>query len=304
MMARIQKGLLALFLIIFGGGVLVTWALLKVPGLAFNLPEGGEAVAGPEPGFSINHERAPNEQEPAPKATERPAAEQKAITTATANTQQPQKSRAQLWAESIKTNVEVWKREGADEAIMAGGMMGVGSGKCDTGIPLSVPIKLSMDGTTDSPGKLMGHISEDIQGQRSDGEYCVAIPFGSPVTLEIGSAGKYATDLAPVKAKSIWLDGEKITIDSDVTIASGIPGAQGKANHHTVSKVTAGVVSALFGFANNASRFGSVSVNSGSITNPVEDTLRKKLERPSEIRVADKPVVYITLEPVTTRGYP
>lgn len=174
-------------------------------------------------------------------------------------------------------------------------------GACSTLQPLRVRAMIADSGTTDNPGIAMGIITEDVQGTYSDGTYCVAIHESAVVAFQVKAAGDFPTSMAPVQVEAIWMeDGHKVEVGQPAKHVTGLAGVPGKVKHHTVNKVLSAIGGTLLGAVDNISQIGQFS--SGDATDPIEDAMRKRLERPSEVTFTGQ-VVEFDLFPTSTPGY-
>lgn len=186
------------------------------------------------------------------------------------------------------------------------GYTGVGNsnGECSTLQPLRVRAMIADSATTDDPGTAFGIITEDVQGQFPDGEYCVAIHESAVVSFHVEKAGDYASNRAPTKVGEIWMeDGFKITVNQPAKHIDGSLGVVGKANHHVMSKTFAAIVGGGFRFLDNITRIGQSNISSGDVTDPFQKMIDRRLNRPAEITFTGGKVAEFDLMPVSTPGY-
>lgn len=179
-----------------------------------------------------------------------------------------------------------------------------GDGECQILQPVRVQAMIADSASTDEPGMAIGALSENVQGQTSDGEWCVALHEGAVVSFHVGKAGDYAENLAPVQVGEMWMeDGFKITVDQPAKYVDGSIGVPGKANHHTVSKTFAAVIGGVFKLADNITSIGQYNVSSGDVSDPFEKMIDRRLNRPAEITFTGGKVAEFDVMPVSTPGY-
>lgn len=298
-MARFHRGIAYSAAGLLGVGIFGSWAVGQVySSLTADEPEKKEIAQ--ETGFTVQIDKAPKEDKKVePKPEEKPLdqrieerRQQKEVA------KEPKKETlTDKWLE--KVNSGGMYAFGDDNGYTG---MESGEGECKVLSPVRVQAMMADDATTDVPGLAIGFTTKDVQGVTSDGEWCVAIPEYSVVSIVVNKAGEYASDRAPAQVDTIWVtsDGFQIKVDQPAKHINGIPGIIGEADHHTASKVGAALSSVLFQLANNVT--SAFSFRSTTVTNPVEDTLRKKLERPSEIKLTGS-VLEFDLMPISTPGY-
>lgn len=215
-------------------------------------------------------------------------------------TKQEPKSLQQIWFERV--NQGGMYQFGKDN-----GYTGTGSdteGGCQILQPVRVRAMIADTSSTDDPGLAWGAVAEDVQGEMADGTYCVAIHAMSVVSFNVGKAGEYATNKAPVQVGEIWMqDGFSIKVDQPGKHIDGSIGVVGVANHHTMSKTFAAIVGGAFTLLDNLTSIGQYNVSSGEVSDPFEKMIDKKLNRPSEISFTGGKVVEFQVLPVSTPGY-
>lgn len=298
-MARFHKGIAYGAAGLLGVGIFGSWAVGKLYNGITGEEEPKEAVQ--VTGFDVKVDPAPE-----PPKEEKPR--EKMTLTERVQERQQKEEKRQPRQQPKQTLQEKWL-----EKVNSGGMYAFGedngyagtSGSendCSTTRPYRVRALMADSATTDEPGMAIAFTSVDIQGTDSNGEYCVVIPEYSLVTVMVGKAGEYATNRAPAQVDTIYIesDGFQVKVDQPAKHINGIPGIVGEADHHTMSKVIAGTGSVLFQVVNNLT--SALSFRANTVTNPVEDTLRKKLERPSEIKLNGE-VFEFDLMPTSTPGY-
>ncbi len=299
-MALAHKRLIGIGAAVLGGTILASWAIGAIPGLIFSSdeePETKPAVAAP--GFNVAVRAAP--PEPAPEPQPEPQSYVRQMIGQTAAAARPGPSRAEQWYSKVSgSGPKVWRAEGSETLAMGGGSA---AGDCRILQPVRAYAMLVDKSTTDSPGDAMAVLTEDIQGQRQSGEWCLAIPRGSPVMIDVAAAGDYADEHAQATVQAIYLpDGQKVDIGQRARALSGLPGIAGEADHHVASKTMASFVGIGARSFNNITRFGQVNIQTGTATDPIEDALRKKLERPTEIKLT-RTAFSFNIMPVSTAGY-
>lgn len=182
---------------------------------------------------------------------------------------------------------------------------GAGSeGDCQTLQPVRVRALIADSSSTDEPGMAWGVMSEDVQGEYSDGTPCIAIHAMAVVSFDVQKAGDYATNKAPVQVGEIWMqDGFSVKVDQPGKHIDGSIGVVGEANHHTISKTFAAIAGGAFRLLDNVTSIGQYNVSSGDVSDPFEEMIDKRLNRPSTISFTGGKVVEFQVLPVSTPGY-
>lgn len=179
---------------------------------------------------------------------------------------------------------------------------GLSDGTCSTLRPYRVRAIIADNATTDQPGPAFGMVTSDIQGEESDGTPCIAVPAGSAIVAMISQAGEYATNRAPVSVEKMWLpDGTEVDVKQPARWVDGVPGVVGEANHHVWSKTIAMVGAVAFRGFDNITSIGQF--NTGQATDPIQDAIAKRFNRPSEIKLDRGVPAEFDLMPVVTPGY-
>jgi hypothetical protein len=177
-------------------------------------------------------------------------------------------------------------------------------GDCKTLQPVRVRALIADSSSTDEPGMAWGVMSEDVQGEYSDGTPCIAIHAMAVVSFDVQKAGDYATNKAPVQVGEIWMqDGFSVKVDQPGKHIDGSIGVVGKANHHTISKTFAAIAGGAFRLLDNVTSIGQYNVSSGDVSDPFEEMIDKRLNRPSTISFTGGKVVEFQVLPVSTPGY-
>lgn len=306
-MARIHRGVVAGVGLVVGGAVVASWVLGGATGFAWSMfkSEKPPKIEESPPGFDVRYAPEERKEEQKQEIEERRETLKERIERRTMGTKNAvtSTSRKQTLTEKWLENVNSGQMYAFGED---NGYTGSGSteGGCAILQPVRVRAMIADSATTDTPGMAIGAISEDVQGQSPDGSWCLAIPAMSIVSFNVGKAGDYATNRAPTQVGEIWLeDGFKVTVDQPAKHIDGSIGVIGKANHHTFSKTVAAVAGGLFRLADNITSIGQFSGSTGEVTDPFEDMIRKRLERPSEITFTGGKVVEFDLLPTSTPGY-
>jgi hypothetical protein len=242
------------------------------------------------------------EPKPTPEPKPRPTASERIIRASqenrnTQNKKDPEETLAEKFlarvnaGEMLTFGDKIESREG-----------GFSDGTCSTLRPYRVRAIISDNATTDQPGMAYGMVTENVQGEESDGSPCVAVPAGSVITTMVAQVGEYATNRADVTVEKLWTpDGTEIEIKQPAKHIDGVPGVVGEANHHVWSKTLAMVGAIAFRGFDNITSIGQF--NTGQATDPIQDAIAKKFNRPSEIKFERGVAVEFDLMPVTTPGY-
>jgi hypothetical protein len=305
-MARLHRGVAIAAIGVVGVGFILAKAVPTLGGTllsaAFGRNEQPKIVAA-EPAFAVEVGEKPRPvKEPEP---ERPPTLREQVR------ERPERQRSERSTAAPKPTLsEKWLAKVNDGGMYtfgesSGDSRGLYStnGECRLLQPIRVRAMIADSATTDEPGMAIGTISEDVQGVDSSGGWCVAVPGGAVVSFHVTQAGEYATNRAPTQVGSIWMaDGFEVPVGQPAKHIDGIPGVIGTANHHVASKTTAAFAGTLFRVVNNLTRIGQVNVSSGDVTDPFEDMIRKRLERPSEITFSGQTVEF-DLMPTATPGY-
>lgn len=186
------------------------------------------------------------------------------------------------------------------------GYKGAGSSEEDCKLlqPVRVRAMIADTSSTDDPGLAWGAMSEDVQGEYSDGTPCVAIHAMAIVSFDVQKAGDYATNKAPVQVGEIWMqDGFNVKVDQPGKHIDGSIGVVGVADHHTLEKTFAAIVGGGFRLLDNLTSIGQYNVSSGDVSDPFEEMINKKLNRPSTISFTGGKAVEFQVMPVSTPGY-
>lgn len=300
-MARIHRNIVYGAVGVFGLGTALAYAFPEAFGL---LGFGGKepAITAPAPAFEVKVGQEPEKPkpQPAPQKEERIAAvvqEVKKEKPSGGTKKAPPPSLTDAFfkrvnqGEMLTFGKEIESKEG-----------GFSDGSCSTLQPVRVRAMIADNATTDQPGLAIGMTTEPIQGEESDGTYCIAIPAGSVVGFMVAQAGEYATNRANVQVEAMWLpDGTELKVGQPAKHVDGVPGVVGEANHHVFSKTFAMIGAIAFRGFDNITSIGQFST--GQATDPIQDAISKRFNRPSEISFTSGNAVEFDLMPVTTPGY-
>lgn len=310
-MARIHRGIVGGVALVVGGAFLASWLLGGTAQVAWrSLFEDDEPVKveEPPPGFSVSYAPEPRAEaekaEPEKRETIRERIASRQATTEQKSTgatsqQAKKETLTDAWLKTVNKGEMYSFGEDNGYTGNSGGAAG-----CSILQPVRVRAMIADAATTDTPGMAIGFTVDDVQGQRDDGEWCLAIPALSLTSFHVQKAGDYATNRVPTQVGEIWLeDGFKVSVDQPAKHIDGSIGVIGKANHHTLSKALAGGLGGLFRLADNVTSIGQFGTRSSDVTDPFEETIRKRLERPSEITFMGNKVAEFDLLPTSTPGY-
>lgn len=264
-------------------------------------PEKEEKVIVSSPSVKAIVEEAPKEKQEPPQVEPRKHVQiretQKAETTTKTGQKKP----------TLRDKAIAKMNEGGMYAFgNDNGYKGSGSsdGDCQILQPVRVRAMIADTSSTDDPGLAWGAMSEDVQGEYSDGTPCVAIHAMAIVSFDVQKAGDYATNKAPVQVGEIWMqDGFSVKVDQPGKHIDGSIGVVGVADHHTLERTLAAIGGGFFRALDNITSIGQYNVSSGDVSDPFEEMIDKKLNRPSTISFTGGKAVEFQVMPVSTPGY-